>query len=175
MPAGELRLGLTGRALAFPDGRPFCLVCGRKPFACRTLPFRDAEYAIRKSQNLNSLLEWFHPVLAFLNFRRKLGFSIEAPLCFRHYWRGLIGEFLVIGIFLAAMATVLILYWKGAISSGPSETGAMLKGGLIGILILGGWVLARLGKGKPVLNCDVKRESDTRVLLVYPDGVPAPR
>ncbi len=175
MPAGELRLGLAGRALVFADGRPFCLVCGRRPFARRTLPFRDAEYALRKSRSLNSLLEWVHPLLAFLNWRRRVGFSVDAPLCFRHFWRGLLGEFAVIGVFVAAVAALIVLWAKGKLPSGPSETGAWLKAGLIAILLVGGWLLSRLGQAPPVLPCEIKRLTDDKVALLYPNGVPTPR
>ncbi|MBV8879073.1 MAG: hypothetical protein JO332_03820 [Planctomycetaceae bacterium] len=174
MPPGELRLGLSGRSLDFGGARPFCLVCGAAPFAVRTLPCRDGDYAMRKSRDLNSILEWVNPALAYFNWRRKAAFSIDAPLCFRHFWRGLLGEFLVIGAFLAALVGLVVLWVKGKLPSGPSEAGALLKGGLIGIFVIGGWLLSRRGPGRPVLPCDVKRESDARVVLVYPDGVPRP-
>src|SRR5579863_9220660 len=103
MPPGELRLGLSGRELIFGEGGPFCLVCGARPFARRPLPFQDPDYALRKSQNLRSLLQWIHPALAYFNWRRRVGFSIEAPLCFRHFWRGLLGELAVIGAFVLAL------------------------------------------------------------------------
>jgi hypothetical protein len=172
MPPADLRLGLSGRALAFADGRPFCLVCGARPFARRALPFRDSDYAMRKSQNLNSLLEWVNPVLAYLNWRRKVGFVIDAPLCFRHFWRGLSGEFLVLGAFLAALAGIAFLWAKGRLPSGPSETGFLLKGGLIAIFLVGGWLLSRRGPGRPILPCTVRRETETAVVLTYPDGLP---
>ena len=174
MPA-ELRLGLSGRALVFGDGAPFCLVCGRRPFARRTLACRDGDYARRKSQNLNSILEWLNPALAYFNWRRKMSFSIDAPLCLRHYGRGLLGEFLVIGVFVAALAALFVLWWKDRLPSGPSNAGAWLKAGLVGILLGGGWLLSRLGRPRPVLPCEVKRESDNRVVLVYPDAVPVLR
>ena len=174
MPPADLLLGLSGRTLAFAEGRPYCLVCGARPFARRALPFKDSDYAMRKSRDLNSLLEWVNPVLAYLNWRRKVGFVIDAPLCLRHFWRGLLGEFLVIGAFLAAVAAIAALWWKGRLPSGPSETGFLLKGGLIAIFLVGGWLLSRRGPGRPVLPCQVKRESETRVVLTYPDGVPTP-
>jgi hypothetical protein len=130
---------------------------------------------MRKSRDLNSLLEWINPFLAYLNWRRKVAFSIEAPLCFRHFWRGLLGEFLIIGTFVAALAALGVLWAKGRLPSGPSETGALLKGGLIAIFLIGGWLLSRRGPGRPVLPCAVKRETETLVLLVYPDGPPTPR
>jgi hypothetical protein len=173
--SAELRLGLSGRALSFADGRPFCLVCGAPPFARRTLPCRDGDYAMRKSRDLNSILEWINPALAYLNWRRKAAFSIEAPLCFRHFWRGLLGEFLVIGTFIGALAGLAVLWAKGKLPSGPSEAGALLKGGLIAIFLVGGWLISRRGPSRPVLPCDVRRESDTRVVLVYPDGLPLPK
>lgn len=168
----DLRLGLSGRDLSFPDSRPFCLVCGGRPFARRTLPFKDADYAMRKSRDLNSILEWINPALAYFNWRRKAAFAIDAPLCFRHFWRGLLGEFLIIGAFIAALAAIVVLWFKDKLPAGPSGTGALLKGGLIAIFLVGGWLLSRRGPGRPVLPCDVKRESDTQVLLVYRNGVP---
>jgi len=175
MPPAELRLGLSGRALVFGDGAPFCLVCGARPFGRRSIPCRDADYARRKSQNLNSILEWFNPALAYFNWRRKMSFSIDAPLCVRHFWRGLAGEFLVIGALLAAMTAVGVLWAKGKLPSGPSGTGAWLKAGLVGIVLGGGWLISRVGKPRPLLPCEVKRESDDRVVLVYPSGAPARR
>lgn len=175
MPPAELRLGLSGRALVFSDGAPFCLVCGARPFGRRSIPCRDADYARRKSQNLNSILEWMNPALAYLNWRRKVSFSIDAPLCLRHFWRGLAGEFLVIGTLLAAMAAILVLWAKGKLPTGSSETGAWLKGGLIAIVLGGGWLMSRFGKPRPVLPCEVKRESDDRVVLVYPSTPPLRR
>ncbi|HLH28703.1 MAG TPA: hypothetical protein VKW77_07280 [Acidimicrobiales bacterium] len=175
MPPAELRLGLSGRALAFPEGRPFCLVCGAPPFGRRTLPCRDGDYARRASRDLNSILEWLNPALAYLNWRRKASFSIDAPLCFRHFWRGLLGEFLVIGAFVAALAALAVLWAKGRLPAGPSGTGALLKAGLVAIFLVGGWLLSRAGPGRPVLPCLVKREAETRVLLVYPDGLPTAR
>jgi hypothetical protein len=174
MPA-ELRLGLSGRALVFGDGEPYCLVCGRRPFARRTLPCRDSDYARRKSQNLNSLLEWLNPALAYFNWRRKSAFSIDAPLCFRHFWRGLFGEAVVIGLFAVAVVALFVLWWQGRLPSGPSLTGAWLKAALVGILLAGGWLLSRLGKPRPVLPCDVRRETDDRVLLLYPGDLPTRR
>jgi hypothetical protein len=172
MPPTELRLGLTGRALSFTDGRPFCLVCGGRPFARRTLPFRDGDYAMRKSRDLNSILEWINPALAYFNWRRKAAFSIDAPLCFRHFWRGLLGEFLILGTFVAALVGLAVLWFKDKLPSGPSATGGLLKGGLIAIFLVGGWLLSRRGPGRPILPCDVKRANETTVVLVYPDGLP---
>src|SRR5438876_659209 len=86
----------------------------------RSTPRRAADYARRKSQNLNSLLEWLNPALAYFNWRRKVGFSIDAPLCFRHFWRGLVGEFVVLGAFAAAVGTLFFLWWRGRLPEGPS-------------------------------------------------------
>jgi hypothetical protein len=175
MPPAELRLGLSGRALVFGDGAPFCLVCGSRPFARRSIACKDADYALRKSQNLNSLLEWVNPALAYFNWRRKVSFSIDAPMCIRHFWRGLLGEFLVIGALAAALVALAVLWWKGKLPAGPSGAGALMKAGLVGIVLGGGWLISRLGKPRALLPCDVKREADNRVLLIYPDGIPSRR
>jgi hypothetical protein len=153
MPPGELRLGLSGRALVFGDGAPFCLVCGSRPFARRSIACRDADYALRKSQNLHSILEWMNP----------------------HFWRGLLGEFLVLGALAAAVLALFVLWWKGRLPSGPSGAGALMKAGLVGIVLGGGWLISRLGKPRALLPCEVKRETDTRVLLIYPAGLPSRR
>jgi len=172
MPSTELRLGLSGRALVFGDGPPFCLVCGARPFGRRSLACSDADYARRSSQNLNSILEWFNPALAYFNWRRKMSFSIDAPLCFRHFWRGLAGEFLVIAALVAAIVVLFVLWAKGRLPSGPSNAGAWMKAGLVGIVLGGGWLISRIGKPRPLLPCDVKRETDSRVVLVYPGEAP---
>lgn len=169
---GELRLGLSGRALVFRDGAPFCLVCGAKPFGRRSIPCRDADYARRKSQNLNSILEWFNPALAYFNWRRKMSFAIDAPLCIRHFWRGLTGDFLVIGALAAAVAGLVVLWAMGKLPSGPSHAGAWMKAGLVAIVLVGGGLVSRLGRPRALLPCEVKRESDERVLLIYPGGAP---
>jgi hypothetical protein len=174
MASTELRLGLAGRALVFGGGPPYCLVCGARPFGRRSLACRDGDYARRKSQNLNSILEWVNPALAYFNWRRKASFSIDAPLCFRHFWRGLAGEFLVIAALVAAVATLFVLWAKGRLPSGPSNAGAWMKAGLVGIVLGGGWLISRIGKPRPLLPCEVKRESDDRVVLIYPGEAPRP-
>ncbi len=78
-------------------------------------------------------------------------------------------------MFVAALVSLLILWAKGKLPSGPSGEGALMKAGLIAIFLVGGWLLSRRGPGRPVLPCDVKRETETRVLLVYPNGLPTPR
>lgn len=174
MPASQVRLGLSGRALVFGDTSPWCLVCGSRPFARRSIPCRDADYAMRQSRDLNSLLEWINPALAYFNWRRKASFSIHAPLCFRHFWRGLLGEFLVIGALLVAVVAIFVLWCRGHLPSGPSIAGAWLKFALIGIVVGGSWLLSRLGKPRSILPCIVKRESETQVILIYPEGLPFP-
>jgi hypothetical protein len=174
MPSSQVRLGLSGRALVFGDTPPWCLVCGSRPFGRRSIPCKDADYAMRQSRNLNSLLEWINPALAYLNWRRKVSFSIHAPLCFRHFWRGLLGEFLVIGALVLALLGILVLWRRGQLPSGPSLAGAWLKMALIGIVVGGSWLVSRLGRPRSILPCDVKRESEHQVILIYPEGLPTP-
>ena len=71
--------------------------------------------------------------------------------------------------------TLFVLWWQGRLPSGPSLAGAWLKAALVGILLAGGWLLSRLGKPRPVLPCDIRRESDDRIVLLYPDGIPPRR
>jgi hypothetical protein len=175
MSARELRLGCRGRALLFPEGRPFCLVCGRRPLGTRTLAFKDVEYADRKTQVANLLLRRVHPLLAWFNRSRHVTFRIDAPLCLRHYWRGRILDVAVIALFLAAAAAVIGLGLAGKLPRGPSDVGSLLKGALIAIVLVPGvlvWTRARKG---PVLPCEVRRAGEDAIVLTYKDEASPPR
>jgi hypothetical protein len=172
-PQGELRLGLSGRSLIFPDGAAFCLVCGRRPFGTRAQAFRDADYAERRTEVANLLLKRVHPLLAWVNRARLVTFKIDAPLCFRHYWKGRGFDVAVIVVFVLATAGLLALGLKGKLPSGPSEVGSLLKGLLIALVLIPGFLFWRRGRRPPILPCDARRESPERVVLTY--GADPPR
>lgn len=174
-PPSELRLGLSGRSLTFPNGAPYCLVCGRRPFGTRTLGFKDTEYAGRKTEAANLLLQRVHPLLAWANRARLVSFKLDVPLCFRHTWRGRGLEIGVIGTFLLATAAVVWLGVLGKLPRGATEVGSILKALLLSIVLVPGVILWNKGRRRPVLPCDVRRESETEVVLTYPGEPPLPR
>src|SRR5437667_7057303 len=118
-PDRELRLGLSGRKLVFPGGAPYCLICGKRPFGTRAQAFRDADYAERRTEVANALLRRVHPLLAWVNRARLVKFKIEAPLCFRHYWKGRGLDVAVIALFVLATAGLVWLGVKGKLPSSP--------------------------------------------------------
>ena len=171
----DLRLGLSERTLIFPGGAPYCLVCGRRPFGTRTLSFKDAEYAGKQTEVANVLLQKVHPLLAWANRARLVSFKVDVPLCFRHVWRGRGLEIAVLGTFLLAVAAVIGLGVSGKLPRGATETGSLLKGLLIAIVVVPGYFLFTRGRRKPVLPCEVRRESRESVLLSYPGEAPQAR
>jgi hypothetical protein len=174
-PENELRLGLAGRTLAFPGGAPWCLVCGRRPFATRTAAFKDPEYASRRTETANLLLQRVHPVLAWANRARLVTFKIEAPVCFRHYWRGRGAEVAGLALFAAVLVGFLWLGVKGRLPDHPNELGALLKGFLVAVVAVPGFLLWRWGRKSPLLPCEARREAPDRLLLLYEGPAPRPR
>lgn len=162
----ELQLGLSGRTLVFPDGRPICLVCGRPPCARRTAALKDVAYAARRSAGLNTLLERVHPALAWVNQERHVRFKIEVPVCRRHLLRGRWAD---LGVILASM-----LLWGAAAWAAlqgwvePKSVGAgFLKMGLMLLPVATAWTAWRFRSRSPLLPCTVRREAADRVVLVY--------
>lgn len=172
-PMGDLRLQLRDRAPVF-DGPPFCLACGRRPFGTRTVKFRDVAWAQQKTELANQLLQRVHPLLAWANRARLTSFKLDAPVCFRHYWKGRGAEIVAILLFLGAAAGLLWLGWKGRLPDHPNELGSLLKGLLIAVFAAPGYLLWKRGRGGPVLPCEGRREAPDRVLLVYPGEPPGP-
>ncbi len=170
----ELRLGLSGRSLVFPGGAPFCLVCGRRPFGTRTLGFKDTEYAERRTEVANVFLKRVHPLLAWANRARLATCKVDAPLCFRHFWRGRGLEIGVPALFVAAAAAIVILGLKGKLPS-SELAGSLLKGLLIAVVLVPGLVLWFRGRRKPVVPCEARREGPDRVVLLYEGDPPRPR
>ncbi len=165
----ELRLGLSGDRLVFPEGRPFCLVCGRRPLGTRVVHARDPEFAERQTRDVNTLLEFVHPILGRLNTARLVAFEFEAPLCWRHLGRGMGPAAAAIAVYLLFVGLLALLVLKSA------EPGGYVKLGLVGAAILAGFLFVRRGKGRPVIPCVAVRETRERVVLVYETEAPRPR
>jgi hypothetical protein len=171
----ELKLGLSGRRVIFPDGRPFCLVCGATPRGLRRVSFKDPEFAERATEGVNLLLQHVHPALAWANKTRLVRFDFEAPLCFRHLWKGRLGEILVIGLFLVCLALFVVLWLKGRLPNQANLTGSYLKTILVSIPVLGAWLLWKRSVRKPLLPCQAKRLSKEMIVLSYPESAPRAR
>jgi hypothetical protein len=173
--AEELRLGLEGRTILFPDGRPFCLACGRPPTGTRLVAFRDAAYAERASAGADSILGWVHPLLAWANRRRQVMLKFEAPLCFCHRMTGRWSDLVLLTLFLALLGLILVLGWGGLLPGEPGKRGGLLKVALIAVPLAGGAVFHRFRSKRALLPCSAHRESADLVVLVYEDGAPKPR
>src|SRR6187402_1419534 len=99
----ELRLGMSGRALKF-DGPAFCLACGRRPLATRAVKFKDTDYADKRAEGLNTILNHVHPALAWANRARFVGFTLDVPVCARHFLAGRVLDALL--TWLAAVGAI---------------------------------------------------------------------
>ena len=166
----EVVLGLSGRTPVFADGRPFCLVCGRRPFSTRTVVLKDVEYAARRSAGLNALLQHVHPALAWINQERHVRFKIDAPVCRRHFLRG---RWVDLGVILASALLWAAAAWaslRGWVE--PKSVGAgFLKMGLMLLPCATAWFAWRFRSRSPLLPCKVLRESPERIVLIYEDGL----
>ncbi|HEX7898724.1 MAG TPA: hypothetical protein VF950_13255 [Planctomycetota bacterium] len=165
----ELKLGMTGRALVF-DGPAFCLACGRRPFAARPVKFKDTDYADKRAEGLNSILNHVHPALAWANRARFVGFTLDVPVCFRHFFAGRVIDLGLTALAVGGAVALIVLAILGKLPRKEGEMGQLLKAGLMVCVVLGGWAGLRFRSKKPLLPCAVHRESDTRVVLTYPAG-----
>jgi len=174
MGSRELRLGLSGRTLSFPDNRPFCLACGRRPLATRIVSFTDVEFADRETSGVNTLLNLVHPALGWANRHRLVAFKIDAPVCWIHFLRGRAIDLAMIALFALALVILIALSITGVIPRRPDELGAMLKVGLVAFLTLGAWFAYRFRSKRAVLPCQGRRESRDHVVLLYEGEAPHP-
>lgn len=165
----ELTLGISGRRLVF-DGPPVCLACGRRPLATRPVKFKDTDYADRRAEGLNTLLQHVHPALAWANRARFVAFTLDIPVCLRHFFAGRLLDLLLVGASIAGAASLIALAILGKLPRKEGEIGNLLKAGLLLSVLLGGWAGLRFRSKKPLLPCEVRRIAEDKVLLVYPDG-----
>jgi hypothetical protein len=174
-PENELRLGLSGRALVFPGGTAWCLVCGRSPFGLRSVAFKDPDYAARRTETANLLLQRVHPLLAWANRARLVTFKVDAPVCLRHYWRGRGAEIAGLLIFLAILVAFVWLGLKGMLPESPDGKGSLMKGFLVVVVAVPGFILWKWGRKARLLDCEARREAPDQVVLVYEGAPPRPR
>ena len=165
----ELRLEVSGRALKF-DGPAFCLACGRRPLATRAVKFKDTDYADKRAEGLNTILNHVHPALAWANRARFVGFTLDVPVCARHFLAGRVLDALLTWLAGVGAIALIVLAILGKLPRKEGEIGQLLKGGLLLCVLLGGWAGFRFRSKKPPLPFSVHRESDTRVVLVYPES-----
>ena len=163
----EVKLGLSGRALVF-DGPAYCLACGRRPMSTRTVTFKDAGYAERRSEGLNTILNHVHPALAWANHARFVKFTLDVPVCLLHFFKGRALDLLLVGVSIAGAIALITLAILGKLPRKEGEIGNLLKAGLLLSVLLGGWAGLRFRSKKPLLPCEVKRVADDKVLLLYP-------
>ena len=173
-PDNELRLGLSGRALVFPGGTAWCLICGRRPFSLRTAAFKDPDYAARRTETANLLLQRVHPLLAWVNKARLVSFKIDAPVCFRHYWRGRGPEVTGIALLVAVLTGLVWLGMKGRLPAEPNHLGSIMKGLLVAVVAIPGFLAWRWGRTSPLLPCEARREGPDQILLIYGGKAPKP-
>lgn len=173
--ARELKLGFSGGNLVFPDGRPFCLVCGRRPFKSRPVSAKDQDYAERQAGTVNAVLETLHPVLGGLNRLRVAAFSFEAPLCILHYWKGRYTQLATTVLFVLGLSAVAVLYFFDLLPAWIAKDGRALKGIALGIVVLGAFLFLRRSKVPDLLPCEIRRESKQTLILSYEREAPRPR
>jgi hypothetical protein len=171
----ELRLGLDGRRVVFLEGRSFCLACGRRPIASRTVGFTDVEFAERETAGMNTLLNFVHPALGWANRERMVSFKIDAPVCLVHFLRGRLLDLALIVLFAAALVALVVLSFMGLLPRKEGEIGAALKAGLVALPILSAWFAYRFRSKRAVLPCTGRRETRDRFVLLYEGEAPSPK
>lgn len=159
----DVKLGMSGRRLVF-SGAPVCLACGRRPMSTRAVKFKDTDYADRKSEGLNMLLNHVHPALGWANRARFVGFTIDVPVCPIHWFAGRVIDLLLTALSAAGLLTLLALAVLGKLPPGNA-----LKAGLMASVLIGGWAGLRFRSKKPLLPCEVRRVAEDQLLLIYPD------
>ena len=157
----ELRLGLDGRRLVFPDGKAVCLACGAEPVGTRRVWFEEVRGAgVDRSSNL---LAGVQAIAGRITF--------DAPLCRAHRSRA---RWLSLGTGLCALAFIGMIVLGVTLvgpTSGRKPKGFLKEWGpiLLGLIpAIPGYFLWRK-KDRGGLDCDVRREGDNLV-LAYPDG-----
>lgn len=158
----ELRLGLQGVKLAFPDGKAVCLVCFGEPAGLRRVWFEELRehHGFTKAEALGTGVAAIRDRIAF-----------DAPLCRAHRARA---RWLGVGAALCMLAAVGMIA-LGAMLFGASpgkksksflaEWGPVLLAFLPGIP---GYLLWRK-KDRGGLACEVRREGATGLVLSFPD------
>lgn len=160
----EIRVGLDGTRLIFPDGRAVCLACGAEPAGTRRVWFEDVPAGAGFTQ-----LGTAKAAVAGLKNR----IAFDAPLCAAHRsrarWRSL-GTFLC---FLGMLGVVALMVYLES-KAGRKGLSSGVKYGLYALALIPGLPMYFLwqSKDRGGLTCSVSREDDG-LRLTFPDP-PAP-
>ena len=168
--AEELRLGLQGHALLFPDGKPFCLVCGAEPRGTRRVWFEDVVQGGKGIERLGTRVGSLATGVRALAGR----IAFDAPHCRAHRARAILTGAAAAGLFLlalAVLATGAILLRGGSARRGSGA--GIAEWIVMGLALLPGSAGAFLWirKDRGGLACGVRREDD-ELVLTYEGRVP---
>jgi hypothetical protein len=172
--AEELRLGLDGRELQFPDGRPFCLVCGDTPSGTRRVWFEDTGAA---SAGLPGHIGSADHALGTGARAIANRIDFHAPLCSRHRRRAVVIGLAALGCMLLAVGVIildhyLIDYLKGLLKIRRRYDDIVGWMAFLPSLIPAGFgVYFWRKKDRGGLTCDVRREAELLV-LTYSERTP---
>ena len=156
-----LHLELHAGAVTFPDGRPFCLICGGNPHSVRRVYF---ERFGSGGAFVGAIGAGIRAIQTRIEF--------EAPLCKRHYWRATLSGWIGVLMIMAGLIYVFTRPVRATTGGDAATSDTWLMILWCGWVGLGGWLWARKDSGG--LPCDVSLESEGRLLLKYSRGVPFP-
>jgi hypothetical protein len=167
----RLTLGLNGRTLVFPEGKAYCLVCGRPPSGTRRVWFEDPGSTEPNAAKLGSR---GHALGVGINaIRGRIQF--DAPLCRVHRRSAVLLSVKATGLFLLTIAVVAL----GAMALKqfriPKKVATLAEWlpFIPAILPASFAALYWMRKDRGGLTCDVAVE-DGALVLLYKDGLPTP-
>jgi hypothetical protein len=169
----ELRLGLKGRELVFPDGKAFCLVCGAAPAGTRRVWFEDMGSAgLAASGEIGSTRHALGTGARVIASR----IEFQAPLCGPHKTRAIrtgLGAIacMLLGVGVLVLGNVVLSRFKilrkyEDFSRWIPFIPALVPAGF-------GYVFWRR-KDRGGLPCEARRDEEDLV-LTYPDRAPEAR
>lgn len=161
----ELRLGLSGRTLRFPDGKAVCLACGAEPAGTRRVWFEEVRGGSLGTGDLARAENLGAGIAALVD-----RVSFDAPLCPAHRARA---RGYTLGAILCGLAAVGLIVlgamWVGP-NSGRKSKNFLKEWGpiLLGLIpAIPGYVFWRK-KDRGGLSCEVRREGE-EIVLTFPD------
>ncbi|HYE98595.1 MAG TPA: hypothetical protein VEJ18_06765 [Planctomycetota bacterium] len=157
----ELRLGLDGKALVFPDGRPICLACGAEPTGTRRVWFEtmDAGADLSRPGSLERGVAALRHRVAF-----------DATLCGRHLRRarGLSLKAAGLGLLSVALLVGAIVGFKAAGWDLSKEKSLLGYLPFVPALVPAVFAyFAWQAKDRGGLDCEARRDGEDLV-LTYP-------
>ncbi|HVE41737.1 MAG TPA: hypothetical protein VNM14_17730 [Planctomycetota bacterium] len=162
----ELRFQIKGRALQFPDGKPFCLVCGATPAGVRRVWFEetgvDGASLVSRSHALGQGVQAIANRIEF-----------DAPLCKEHRWRATLAGLAGIACFLLAAAVIGAGVMLGGDTTRRKAGTDWMKYISMGLcLIPGGFgYMFWKRKDRGGLRCSAHLDGD-KLVLTWPDAAP---